>query len=338
MLRHLLETFERALREDAILFSPTKLEICLDNRVPYVVRSPLTRWDYPQKVEQDTTVSTKPPSDPLVERNIPRTNPFLPYDPRVFVQELSTGRHVILLNKFSLFRGHALIVTKHFEFQLDDINGFDMQAAIECLINIDALIFYNCGKFSGASQPHKHLQLIPLPLAGRLEPNIANSTESNPFLPETGLPIDTLILENNTPGSQEITILRSIQDWAFLHVYSVLDESIWKQDTDPDLIKIKLLTLYQNILETVKRDPGISNPSCLHYNLLFTRRWMMLIPRTQEDFHGIPLNSLGFTGNLLAKTEKQFLEIKNLGLSAILQQVSYKTSKHNFTSPINPPR
>ena len=338
MLRHLLETFEKALREDAILFSPTKIEICLDNRVPYVVRSPLIQWDYPPKPEQDTTVPTKQHSDPLVERNIPKTDPFLPYDPRVFVQELSTGRHVVLLNKFSLFRGHALIVTKHFEFQLDDINGYDMQAAIECLMNIDALVFYNCGKFSGASQPHKHMQLIPLPLTGRSESNVTNPSESDPSLPETGLPVDILILENNHSGSQEVPILQSIQDWTFLHVYSVLDESIWKRDIDPNLIKIKLLALYQNILDTVKRDPKISNSSCFHYNFLFTRRWMMLIPRMQEEFHGIPLNSIGFTGNLLAKTEKQFLEIKNLGLSAILQQVSYKTSKHNFASSINPSR
>ena len=29
-----------------------------------------------------------------------------------------------------------------------------------------ALAYFNCGRDSGASQPHKHTQIVPLPLAG----------------------------------------------------------------------------------------------------------------------------------------------------------------------------
>lgn len=31
------------------------------------------------------------------------------------------------------------------------------------------LAYYNCGPSSGASQPHKHVQVVPLPLAEKLD-------------------------------------------------------------------------------------------------------------------------------------------------------------------------
>jgi hypothetical protein len=41
------------------------------------------------------------------------------------------------------------------------------------------------------------------------------------------------------------------------------------------------------------------------YNLLFTREWMLIVPRKQEEFEKISVNSLGFAGALLVKNQQQ---------------------------------
>ena len=54
-------------------------------------------------------------------------------------------------------------MTRAFEEQTDLLNLEDFAALWFCLQEIDGLAFFNGGKIAGASQRHKHLQLIPLP-------------------------------------------------------------------------------------------------------------------------------------------------------------------------------
>ena len=91
------------------------------------------------------------------------TNPFLPYDPELYVGDLPPA-HVCLLNKFNVVDHHLLIVTREFEHQETALTPADFAAMWSCLQQIDGLAFYNSGTVAGASQPHKHLQLVPLPL------------------------------------------------------------------------------------------------------------------------------------------------------------------------------
>ncbi|HXG29166.1 MAG TPA: DUF4922 domain-containing protein, partial [Nevskiales bacterium] len=107
-----------------------------------------------------------------------RPNPFLPYDPALFVAELS-GRYVVLLNKYPVIEGHLLIVTRNFEEQETSLSGEDFAALCHCLAQMDGLGFYNAGLAAGASQRHKHLQLVPQPALGELplEPEIRAALE-----------------------------------------------------------------------------------------------------------------------------------------------------------------
>jgi ATP adenylyltransferase len=59
---------------------------------------------------------------------------------------------------------HLIVATKDFEPQNEQLNVSDIKALWYTVNIFDGLGFYNCGKVSGASQPHKHMQLIPLPL------------------------------------------------------------------------------------------------------------------------------------------------------------------------------
>lgn len=87
-------------------------------------------------------------------------NPFLPPDPDLLVAEL--GAHRVVLNKFPVFPDHLLLVTRVYEPQDSPLGVADFAALLAGMAAGPALGFYNSGPRSGASQPHRHLQLVRL--------------------------------------------------------------------------------------------------------------------------------------------------------------------------------
>jgi ATP adenylyltransferase len=75
--------------------------------------------------------------------------------------------------------------------------------------------------------------------------------------------------------------------------------------------------LYQKML----RDVGLeSNPG--PYNLLVTREWMLMVPRTRETYGSISVNALGFAGSILVRNEKELEQVRTDGPMAILKHVA----------------
>ncbi|MFL5319682.1 MAG: phosphorylase, partial [Myxococcaceae bacterium] len=58
------------------------------------------------------------------------------------------------------------------------------------------------------------------------------------------------------------------------------------------------------------------------YNLLATRRWLMIVPRTRECFEDISINSLGFAGSLFLKDAEQLSRVRAAGPVRMLQSVT----------------
>ena len=58
------------------------------------------------------------------------------------------------------------------------------------------------------------------------------------------------------------------------------------------------------------------------YNLLITREWMLVVPRSRDSFKSISINSLGFAGALLVKNEKQRQTLLKYKPMNILKKVS----------------
>jgi ATP adenylyltransferase/5',5'''-P-1,P-4-tetraphosphate phosphorylase II len=54
-------------------------------------------------------------------------NPFLPYDPTMFVAEIN-GTHNLLLNKYNVVDYHMVLATKDFQPQTDPLNEIDLAA------------------------------------------------------------------------------------------------------------------------------------------------------------------------------------------------------------------
>jgi ATP adenylyltransferase len=224
-------------------------------------------------------------------------DPFLPYEPELFVAQVS-DTHLALLNRFNVIDHHLLIVTRGFEHQESLLNAADFQALAACMAEYESLGFYNAGVEAGASQTHKHLQLIPLPLA-----------------PEgPALPIEPLI--HAAPPRQGIARVPGL---ALRHALARLDPA----GIHPGGARM-LQDTYRRLLDSVglkglPRDGETrqSGP----YNLLLTRGWMLLVPRSRECVASISINALGFAGSLFVRDRTQLETVRRLGPLSLLRAV-----------------
>jgi sulfate adenylyltransferase (ADP) / ATP adenylyltransferase len=227
-----------------------------------------------------------------------KIDPFLPYESNLFVGNLSPS-HICLLNKFNVVNNHLLIVTRDFESQTNLLNLQDFSALWHCLEEIDGLAFFNGGKTAGASQSHKHLQLIPLPFLANimhrpLEEAIANITFKNS--------------------------LGKLDSFSFRHGIAALNIS---NHHSAEVVAEIMLQRYHALLADVgfpvdpqtQQQPGA-------YNFLATREWMMIVPRSRESFQSIPINSLGFAGSLFVRDRSSLKLLKQLTPLKLLTKVA----------------
>ena len=90
----------------------------------------------------------------------PRPNPFLPWDQRLAVRSVGE-HHTLILNKFPVQIGHMLLITSQWAPQSGWLTELDWQALAAVDEDTTGLWFFNSGPDAGASQPHRHLQLLP---------------------------------------------------------------------------------------------------------------------------------------------------------------------------------
>ena len=225
-------------------------------------------------------------------------NPFLPYEEDLFVSEL-TDTHLCLLNKFNAVDHHLLMITREFEEQENQLNLADFLAVTLTLKEIEGLVFYNSGKLAGASQRHKHLQLVPLPLVPQ-----GLSLPISPWITDVFL-------------KQEIN---TIPQFPFINAIAACPDI---STINPLEIAPILLEKYQQLIVKTDLDPQKSGKPA-PYNLLMTREWMMVIPRSKESYKNISINSLGFAGALLVRNAEQMEQLKQIGPLTFLQKVGIK--------------
>jgi len=212
-------------------------------------------------------------------------DPFDPPEPALTVGPVGPA-HVAVLNKYPVIAEHLLLVTRHFEHQETLLTRADMEALRRCLAAAGGLGFYNGGEAAGASQPHKHLQLVPLPLG--------------PRGPE--VPMEAALGEGGPP---------------FAHALAPLGAEDWAEDGGAE----RLWRLYRRLLgragvQAVRREGR--DWQTRPYNLLVTRRWMMVVPRARERWEGISVNALGYAGSLLVRDRAQLARLREAGPLRVL--------------------
>lgn len=219
----------------------------------------------------------------------PAGSPFLTQEPTLHVADLSPT-HMARLNRYPVVKNHLLIVTREYEEQESPLNPRDFAALATCMREYAGLAFYNGGPTAGASQSHKHLQLVPLPLA--------------PTGPR--IPLEEQIVTGALP---------------FRHAAARLDPACFEA---PEEAANALEAAYRDLLRKV----GIVSaaPRLAPYNLLATREWMLVVPRSQDRFEAISLNALAFAGALLVKNQLQLERLRRCGPMAALEAVTMRVA------------
>ena len=276
---------QKAIAVQALHSIPTKSQILEQNNIPFIVRivDNLARKENIKKQEKKK------------QKKNPDFNPFLPFDQNLFVGDISSS-HIAILNKFNVVDYHLLIITREFESQNNILNLNDFHALWNILKEVDGLAFYNGGSLAGASQPHKHLQLVPYPMSQEIKKT----------------PINDLIVKNKI--NQSIITLKELP---FIHSIAFFDQS--EQQSISELVK-QTFKYYYELFQIVNISIEQEKPS-QDYNLLITREWMMIIPRSKDSFDSISINSLGFSGALLVKNKVDLDKIKKYQPLEILSKV-----------------
>jgi ATP adenylyltransferase len=274
------ERSAQAEKRGALRSIPTSFELVEDREtgISFVVR--ISR-DLEQKLEA------------AGEQQRTGANPFLPYNRELFVADVSET-HLCLLNKYNVLEHHLLIVTRSFEEQESPLTLADFDALWLCMAEREGLGFYNSGFDAGASQPHKHLQLVSVP--------IGVGPEQTPF--------DPLLATARFDGP-----LGDVEALPFLHTVARLDER-----SSPGFpgAAAGALAIYRAMLRRVGIDTRAPRP----YNLLTTREWMFLLPRRRGFFRSIEVNALGFAGALLVRNQEQLAFLRREGPMTLLRNVA----------------
>ena len=278
-----LEQSERALSTGALIPLSTSLE--------NLIRSPENNF-------QLRTLQSHLPKH--LKREGPKPNPFQPWDTRLEVARLEQD-HAVILNKYPVQRGHMLLITTKWAAQDGWLQLADWRALAHVDHDTSGLWFFNSGPIAGASQPHRHLQLLPrsqneencprdLWFQNRLQSRETNASSSDPLV--NGCAVISRLSHSRDPDEQAQDLYKS---------YLSLSEQL-----------------------------GLGHPSYdqrprSFYNLLLTPHWMAIVRRRREGAAGFSINALGFAGYLLATEKSDVRWLKSHGPEALLREVILET-------------
>ena len=219
----------------------------------------------------------------------PKPNPFLPWDPDLEVERLA-DTHLVLLNKYPVQEGHLLLITQRWAPQAGWLDSGDWNALHQIDQDSPGLWFFNSCAAAGASQPHRHLQLLPrgpeqlaCPLQPWIEAQLAGEGPAWPWRYR----LSRRRAQGEADGAVEL-------------------EQLYRQH------------LQELELGEPQRDPAPRRP----YNLLIGPEWVLTVERIQEHWAGFSINALGFAGYLLITQGSDLDWMQRHGPWELLQAVA----------------
>lgn len=370
ILTKVARQYESALNTNSIFFYPSKITILSQDvegsskstTIPWTIRCVPALLDKAKEKHQQNSETTSAKTSDLTKDAKKQQNPSdvfaPPYHPDLLVEELP--KHTILLNKFCVVPKHFLLVTREFASQnvppspdtltiayriLQSHKALSAQRHDDVAHDKELLAFYNCGKVSGASQPHQHMQFAELGAEGKQEESINSS------LANVAIPVEQLLSRIPQDGREDEVYALPLP---YQHFVSIIRQPP-TDDTEKlqDYLGMKLLSLLDAQFQArlaaydAQKDKGASTDdhrSAPSWNLLMTTRAMHLIPRKKEEFDGLrdrvnqegkehkedgvdlvgslSVNSLGYAGHLLVKSlkELEYLQTHPGGVIDVLRQ------------------
>jgi len=303
-------SYEKGLESGSLSFFPSTVVVHSEQGIDFEIRI-------------CPSLQGKPPIPALHAEAEPaprKPDPFAPpYDPGLFVGDLHTEglseEYVVLLNKYSVVPRHFLLVTKEFKSQTSPLMPDDLISSYRLLAagkkaGKNMFAFYNCGDLSGASQPHKHLQFIEI--------------ES-----EEGPPVEILAREVSleSPGRPFAISSLPYANHVFRFPSNLPSSTVEKQEP---ILAGAFLSLLDLVISTIRYDENY--PAGLpSYNVILTLEHLHLIPRRFENHvlaetsDKLSVNSLGFAGMLLVKSEQELKAVQNESVTRILRSVALES-------------
>lgn len=219
----------------------------------------------------------------------PKPNPFLPWDPALEVQQLERT-HALILNKYPVQRGHVLLITQSWQPQSGWLEASDWRALTAVESDTAGLWFFNSCAAAGASQPHRHLQLLPREVG------------------ESSCPLAPL-LQAQLEGRD--------QAWPWHYRLSP------RRCFGSSVAEAELMALYsKHLVELGLGDPRHHTAPTQPYNLLLDPDWFMTVVRRREHWAGLSVNALGFAGSLLVTPLSDIAWLQEQGPYALLEAVA----------------
>ena len=216
----------------------------------------------------------------------PKQNPFHPWDKILEIEKIGNN-HQLILNKYPVQNGHILLITNTWKPQNGWLDINDWIAIQEVNKDTSGLWFFNSSPKAGASQPHRHFQLLRRSKSERICPR------EDWFLE----------LKLNKKINNKLKKNIVVSDFNFLENSSCIHG------------------LYLELL----RKLGLGNPSHdkkpkYPYNILITNNWISIIKRSNDHIHGFSINGLGFAGYLLVTEISDINYLRRVGPEKLLEK------------------
>jgi ATP adenylyltransferase len=299
----------------------------------------------------------------------PKADPFAEPEPDLLIAEIPQHdpTHFLVLNKFPVIPNHFILATKLNKPQTDLLEKRDLAATYACLkawesesaSSSDAdghetagerperrlFAFFNSGVHSGASQPHRHLQFLPV--EDTVQPD-----DRFGWAPLIDRPLSGGIAASHDPDGPVPL------DLPFVCYVQTLVQA----PTADDLHRT-YISLYRAAVAAaadssagessmVNGEHASSNrtegPAEISYNLAMTTSRMMICPRVREiapisldeslrrglvNEGSVSLNGTILAGTLMVKAESEWSALRNRPtmLEGILQTVG--VPRHVVSSP-----
>mmetsp|Transcript_64525 Transcript_64525/g.74109 ORF Transcript_64525/g.74109 Transcript_64525/m.74109 type:complete len:326 (+) Transcript_64525:35-1012(+) len=247
-------------------------------------------------VKEARGVSKKPMNiGPSAKPNI---DPFMPpFETGMHIYDFGST-HRLLFNKFPMTKFHLLVVTQQFERQDEQLNQKDFEYTLTAMRSLQGYTFFNSGLEAGASQKHKHLQVLPREI-GVSPPVLSHLEELAEEQPET---------------------IFTLPQYDFLHLIKSFCANL---DSYSDAEGGKLIhNCYQELaakLQIFERD--------LRYNMIVGKNFMLMVPRSKSHaYDHIDLNGMGFLGSFFLKNPEAVEIFNEVGPLNLLKEVAFPTN------------
>ncbi len=215
----------------------------------------------------------------------PKENPFNPWEKILEIEKIGNN-HQLILNKYPVQKGHILLITNSWKPQNGWLDIDDWDAIQKVNSDTTGLWFFNSSPIAGASQPHRHIQLL-------------RRSYGEVCCPREKWFLDLLINnDNNTKLKNSIVV------------------SYFNFQEDLSCI----YNLYLDLTKKIGLGDPIKNrrPKFAH-NILITNNWIAIIRRKFDHQHGFSINGLGFAGYLLITEKSDINHLKKFGPEKLLE-------------------